>query len=160
GWRAVLERVEQRAEAHGGVFFRYAQDLEHALLYCPVVDADTSPAELVAVDDQVVLRADRLREIAVQKLRVLRVERPGEGVVRERPPSVELALEQRKGMDPHRVMRRRIDQAELLPQAATELTDRAARDAVFRRDGNHKVAVLRARDAADRGDLFGGEIFQ
>ena len=45
------------------------------------MDADAPAAELGAVDDEVVLRAQRLTGIAVEKLRVLVGERARERVV-------------------------------------------------------------------------------
>src|SRR5207249_7894759 len=91
---------------------RYPQDLERALLESAIVDADAPAAELVAVDDEVVLRAPGLARIGLHQRSVLGGERTGEGVVGERPSALRRSLEHRETVDPHGVMRGLVGKAQ------------------------------------------------
>src|SRR5207253_7761990 len=91
--RTVFKSIEQRAESHGGLLLRHDQDLERSLLQSTVVDADAPAAELVAVDDQVVLRAARLTRIGLHQSGVLGGERTRERVVRKRPSALGRSFE-------------------------------------------------------------------
>src|SRR3954451_19893398 len=53
-WRAVAERLEEKAEALPRFFRTYAQRIEHLLLELWRVDTDRPPADLPAVPDHVV----------------------------------------------------------------------------------------------------------
>ena len=84
GWRTILEGTEQEAELRLRLLRRKAQETEVLALQGPVVDPDGPPADLHAVDDQVVgisMQAlEHLAVVAVHLVDLLRLG-GGEGVV-------------------------------------------------------------------------------
>src|SRR5205814_5643133 len=99
---------------------------------------DAAATELVPVYDEVVLRRNRLPRVRLEKLRILRGQRAGKWVMREGPCAFRCAFEHREPVDPHHVVRRRVDQPELRTELPSDLADGATGDAVLAGDREHE----------------------
>ena len=84
---AVLQSIEDRAEALRRLVLRDAHLREDPLLDRAVVDPHAATAQLASVDHEVVLLAPCLLGLGVEKLEIALAERRRERVVREGPPT-------------------------------------------------------------------------
>src|SRR5699024_5421206 len=128
-WRgAVGERLEEEAELLLRLLLRDPHHAEDPFLDVLAVDTDRSPADLVAVADDVVGVRQRRPGVGVERVEVLRPGR-GEGVVHGGPRAgthrhvagggrLVGRLEQRRVDDPGERPRVRVDQSELVGDLA------------------------------------------
>ena len=154
--RAVLERVEQEAEAVVGFLVGQADHLEHLGLQVGAVDADGAGGQLDAVHHQVVGAGADLLLVAVHVAVVLLVP-AGEGMVGGHIALLLLAvLEQRELGDPEQVVLALVDQALALGDLAAQRAQALPDDGLLVRAEEHDVAGLGVHLGAHNFDHLGG----
>src|SRR4051795_29841 len=149
--RAVLERVEQEAEAPVGLLLAQPDDLEDLALDLGRVDADRAAAELPAVDDEVVAAREHRAGVLERPLR-------GRERVVDRGPAAALPrLEHREIGDPEDVVAVGRDQPEAPPELEPQRSERLGRGPFLVGDEQDEVALRPGERAGRRRFLVLGE---
>ena len=157
---AELEGVDDEAELVIGVLLAYAQDFEHPLLHCGLVDTYGAAAEFGAVEDKVVGIGAHLLEIllfvGVVEFEMLRLRR-GERMVHCIEAAVLLApFEEREVHNPERGEVERIAQAEAVAHLDAEHAQHGLRLSLLAAEQEHEVSGLCAGCLADGLQLLRG----
>src|SRR2546425_628617 len=149
--------TSSRADARRGVLLRDPELREDALLDGALIDADAPAKDLLPVDREVVLLRLRLLWIGVQERDVVLRQGCAERVVRERPPALGGALDEREVRDPEGVVLGRVGKSELRAEPLANDAEGHARRVVRVGHRECEITVPGFRGGADRGDLARGE---
>ena len=79
--RPVVEGAQEVAELLPDLRLREAEGAEHPVLHLPIVDADAAPADLLAIDHQVVGPGAQLQKLVLVGGIEIGAVRGGEGVM-------------------------------------------------------------------------------
>ena len=148
-WRSTeLEGIDDEAELIFCILLAYAENLEHPLLHCSLVDSYRTAAEFRSVEDEIVgigtyfLKVFLL--IAVEQFQVLRL-RSGERMVHcIETLSLVVPLHEREIHHPERRKIERITKTEPVTHLDTEYTKHVLGLSLCSAEHKHHVALLRS----------------